>query len=95
MPRRRHCNHLNASPSSRPPQPAISPLIDSALVSTRSKMSGHAAKVQMSEDMRQAGQREGGVTGSDLELLGWTETQVKELARDANIRAQRLAGMTV
>ena len=41
------------------------------------------------------GHRGGGVTDRDLELLGWTASQVKLIGADANLRAQALAGATV
>lgn len=91
--RRRHCNKLTSISTLRT-QATVSALIDSSLIRPRASLSGEAATAQMAEDMRHASQREGGVTDRDLELLGWTAGQVEELAPAANIRAQRLAGMT-
>ena len=92
--RRRHCNKLTPISTLRT-QVTVSALIDSSLTKPRSSLMGPAAERQMADDMRQAAHREGGITDRDLELLGWTPGQVKELAGAANIRAQRLAGMTV
>ena len=91
--RRRYCNKLTPISTLRT-QATVSALIDSSLTKPRASLTGEAATAQMAEDMRHAGQREGGITDRDLELLGWTAGQVKELAGAANIRAQRLAGMT-
>ena len=92
--RRRNCNRLPAS-STLQPAITVSSLIDSALVRPRASLTGHKATAQMAEDMRQGGHREGGVTERDLELLGWTAAQVRDLAAAANIRAQSLAGASV
>lgn len=91
--RRRYCNKLTPISTLRT-QVTVSALIDSSLTKPRSSLIGPAAERQMADDMRQAAHREGGITDRDLELLGWTTGQVKELAGAANIRAQRLAGMT-
>jgi hypothetical protein len=48
----------------------------------------------MAEDMRQASQREGGLSRDDMLLLGWTAPQIESLVPAARKRAQALAGLT-
>lgn len=76
------------------PQPAIPGFIDSAVVSPRAEMDDIAATKQMARDMQEASHREGGMTRSALELLGYTPQQIDRLAGAAGRKAQVLAGMT-
>lgn len=76
------------------PQPRIAAFIGSALVPPRAAMTDAEAIRQMAEDMRNASQREGGITEDDLEVLGFTRTQIKLLGRDAARRAQALSGLS-
>lgn len=92
--KRRHCNVLPAI-STLAAQATVSTLIATALVSPRAGMPKAAAIRQMAEDMRQAGQREGGCSDRDLQLLGWTAGQIAEFADGANVLAQSLAGATL
>jgi hypothetical protein len=93
--RRRYCNRITAGPSFLPQPPTIPAFIDSALVKPRAGLEGQAAIRQLAEDMRQAAHREGGLSRDELQLMGWTSTQLDELAGRARIRAQSLAGMTL
>ncbi|MCG6203667.1 hypothetical protein LPW26_03375 [Rhodopseudomonas sp. HC1] len=77
-----------------PPYAAVSKLIDSALTPARASLASSAAVKRMAEDMRQASQREGGITRDDLALLGWTSTQIDAHAAAARELAQSLAGLT-
>jgi hypothetical protein len=92
--RRSTCNRLPAAGTTIRPQAHVPDFIATAMVKPRAGLKGDAAVTQLADDMRQAGQREGGVTETDLELLGWTKSQLIELGKSANIRAQRLAGAT-
>jgi hypothetical protein len=93
--RRSTCNRLPAAGTTLRPQASVSALIDTSLVKPRATLRGETAVAQLAEDMRQNGQREGGVTDRDLELLGWTSGQLKEIGPQANLRAQALAGAGV
>ena len=79
---------LPAAPSTIRPQPNIAPVIASSMVLPREKLKGEAAKLQMAHDMRQAGV----VTDRELEVMGWSEKQIREIGLDANRIAQSLAG---
>lgn len=92
--RRSHCNRLPGRSRFYPAAIVIPAFIDSSLVKPRAGLEGHAATAQLAEDMRQASQREGGISRDDLELLGWTPAQIDAHAGKARIRAQALAGMT-
>ncbi|QUS40598.1 hypothetical protein RPMA_18450 [Tardiphaga alba] len=91
MPRRNTCNRLPGVTSTLPPSITISALIDNSTVSARPDLRGKAAVEQMADDMRQFGQREGGVSRDDLELLGWTSQQVDLHSSDARTLALRLS----
>lgn len=80
----------------RAPKPytAVSNLIDSALTPARASLSTSTAVKRMAEDMRQASQREGGITRDDLELLGWTAAQIDAHGAAARELAQSLSGLT-
>ncbi|MFC0243645.1 hypothetical protein [Rhodopseudomonas telluris] len=82
--------------ASRPSQPyaAVSELIDSALAPARAGLKGPAAIKRLADDMRQASQREGGITRDELELLGWTGAQLDAHAAEARERAQSLSVLT-
>jgi hypothetical protein len=69
-------------------------LAPSAFVPPRATLTGDTALRQLAEDMRQASQREGGVTRDDLELLGWTSAQLDATAAAARRLAQSLAELT-
>lgn len=93
MSRRNRCNTLpGRSGASLKSQAIVSKLIDSALIGPRAALDGAAAIAQLADDMRQASQREGGVTRDDLKLLGWTGAQIDTLADRARTRAQSLSG---
>ncbi len=77
------------------PAVTVSKLIDSAFVKPRGTLEGAAAVRQLADDMRQASQREGGITRDDLELLGWTPAQIDANAAPARALAQSLAELTV
>jgi hypothetical protein len=84
-------------PGARRPQPpyaAVSGLIDTALTPARAGLSPSRAVRRMAEDMRQAGQREGGLTRDDLALLGWTAEQIDKHGTAARELAQSLSGLT-
>jgi hypothetical protein len=91
----RHCNRL---PAARRPATAyftVPSFIDTALVAPRSGLSPTAAVKRMADDFRQGAHREGGITGDDLEALGWTAGQVKTHGADARALAQQLAGASL
>jgi hypothetical protein len=92
--RRSHCNVVKAGPSRRAPAITIPAFIDSALTKPRAGLSGKTATRVMAEDMRQAAQREGGLSRDDMLLLGWTSAQIETLVPAARERAQALAGLT-
>lgn len=75
-------------------QPGIAPFIDSCMVKPRAAMPDAAATARMAEDMREAGQREGGMTTEALRLLGWTADQIERLGGRAREKAQVLSGAT-
>lgn len=93
--RRSTCNRLSGVSLHLNLQASVPAFIASAFVKPRATMAPAEAKRQMAEDMRQAGQREGGVTRDDLSRMGWTSEQIDTLAAAANIRAQQLAGATL
>lgn len=93
--RRSACNTLKSGRSSLSPTITIPAFIDSALVPPRATLSGNTATRCMAEDMRQASQREGGLSRDDLLLLGWTSTQIDTIVPAARRRAQALIGLTV
>lgn len=76
------------------PQPNIPAFIASSMVPPRAGMADHDAKRQMADDMREGGQREGGMTRDGLLLLGWLPSQIDRLADAARVQAQALSGMT-
>ena len=76
-------------------QGTVSGIIKTALVAPRSKFEGAAAVRQLAEDMRQNGQREGGVSRGDLKLMGWSTSQLDMYGDLAAIRAQTLSGASV
>ncbi len=82
--------------ASRPAKPyaAVSELIDTALTPARAGLKGPAAVERLAEDMRQASQREGGITRDELELLGWTPDQLDTHGAEARQRAQSLSVLT-
>lgn len=76
------------------PQPKIPRFIASSMVPPRAAMADSDAKRQMADDMREGGQREGGMTRDGLLLLGWLPSQIDRLADAARVRAQSLSVMT-
>lgn len=70
------------------PHPYIPAFIGSALVRPRATMPKLAALAQMAIDMREIEAAKGGVTGDDLQLLGFTAAQVSALGTEAALRAQ-------
>ncbi|WP_438278121.1 hypothetical protein [Nitrobacter sp.] len=92
--RRSRCNVVKSGPSFFQPALTIPAFIDSALTRPRAGLSGEAATRVMAEDMRQAAQREGGLSRDDMLLLGWTAAQIETLVPAARERAQALAGLT-
>lgn len=82
-------------PLPKPAYAAVSDLIDTALTPPRAGLSGQAAVKRMAEDMRQAGDREGGITEADLYLLGWTQDQLTIHCAAARALAQAMSGLTV
>lgn len=92
--RRSRCNVVKAGPSSFRPALTIPAFIDSALTPPRAALQGETATRVMAEDMRQAAQREGGLSRDDMLLLGWTCSQIDALVPAARQRAQALAGLT-
>jgi hypothetical protein len=92
---RRHRHTLSPAPTTIRAQAAVSALIDSALVKPRAGLTGGAATDRLADDMRQASQREGGISRDELEALGWTHAQLETLGSAARVKAQRLAGATV
>jgi hypothetical protein len=92
--RRSSCNIVKAGPSPRQPVIARPAYIDSALTRPRATLRGETAMRVMAEDMRQASQREGGLSRDDMLLLGWTAPQIESLVAAARERAQALAGLT-
>jgi hypothetical protein len=93
--RRSHCNTLPGLSRILPSQPSIPSFIATALVAPRATLPTGAAKRQMAEDMRQASQREGGISRDDLQLLGWTPLQIDTLAPAARQLAQSMSGMSI
>lgn len=92
MPRRSTCNTLpGRAGTTLPAQAAVSGIIKSAVVPPRADLEGRTAMRQLAEDMRQASQREGGVSRDDLKLLGWTGTQLDLYGEMARTRAQSLS----
>lgn len=87
----RHCNRLTARPSHLTAQAAVPAYIASSFVKPRAGMTDAQATAQMAEDMRQAASREGGITESDLELLGYTRAQIRIIVPGARRLAQALA----
>lgn len=94
-PRRRYANRLPARSTPPSHHPAIPAFIGTSTVPPRAGLIGDAATAQMADDMRVAGQREGGITRDDLELLGWTPDQVTTIAGKARTRAQLLSGASL
>ncbi|WP_420133977.1 hypothetical protein [Rhodopseudomonas sp.] len=72
----------------------VSDLIDTALPPARAGLKGPAAVKRLADDMRQASQREGGITRDELELLGWTSEQLDTHAAAARQHAQALSVVT-
>ncbi len=93
--RSRHANRLPPAPSRIHPQPGIPGFIASAIAPIRANLTADAAIARMADDMRDASQREGGVTREDLELLGWTPQQVTDHGVKARTHAQMLSGATL
>jgi hypothetical protein len=93
--RRSTCNRLPGVSRFTEPTPSIPEFITTSFVQPRANLSGDRATSQLAEDMRQAGNREGGVSREDLQLLGWTGAQLDLLGEKARIRAQRLSGGSI
>lgn len=83
--------HGPANP--RRPDPIIPSFIDTSLVPARAKLNEAQATRQMAEDMREAAYREGGVTETGLELLGYSKGQIATIAGPARELANELAGL--
>lgn len=83
-----------SAPSVPPPRGRVPAFIASSMVKPRAGMTDAEARTQMAEDMREAGQREGGITVDGLRLLGFTDSQITRLADSARVWAQALSGAT-
>lgn len=89
----RRARRLPGITSAIKPQPRISPLIDTCVVRPRCTMDRNAAIQQMASDMREASYREGGLTETGLQLLGYSDDQIAELVKPARALADRLAAV--
>lgn len=86
--RRSHCNRLPGLSRGTSAVPSIPAFIATSFVYPRANMTDAQATAQMAEDMRQAAYREGGVSELDLEILGFTPRQIRELSGHARRVAQ-------
>jgi hypothetical protein len=93
--RRTHCNRLPSAPRLAAAYGAIPAFIDTALVAPRAGLAPTSAVRRMADDMRQAAQREGGITEDDLARLGWSAGQIKTHGPDARALAQQLSGASL
>ncbi len=85
--RRSFCNRLPGL-TRRDASPSIPAFIATSFVAPRAQMTDVQATAQMAEDMRAGAYREGGVSEHDLEVLGFTPRQIRELGAHARRVAQ-------